>query len=77
MMTAINSKLSWSGALAAAVMALGVAGCAAVPERPAEAEVATCYATIGHVDCYTMPEPDRHPTGTIANVSGTDIWISR
>ena len=29
------------------------------------------------VDCYTMPETDRHPTGTIANVRGTDIWISR
>ncbi len=64
-------------ALAAAIMALGLTGCSAVPERPADAEVATCYATIGHVDCYTTPEPDRHPTGTIANVSGTDLWVSR
>ena len=64
-------------ALSAAIMALGLTGCAAVPERPVEAEVATCYATIGDVDCYTTPEPDRHPTGTIANVSGTNLWVSR
>ena len=64
-------------ALAAAIMALGLAGCAAALDRPVEAEVATCYATIGDVDCYTTPEPDRHPTGTIANVGGTNTWVSR
>ena len=76
-MTATNSNTSGVRAFAAAVVALGLAGCAAAPDRSVEAETATCYATIGHVDCYTTPEPDRHPVGTIANVSGTDIWVSR
>ena len=71
------SNTSGLRAFSAAIVALGVAGCAAVPERPAGAEVATCYATIGHVDCYTMPEPDRHSTGTIANVGGSNTWVSR
>ena len=76
-MTATNSNTSEVRAFAAAVVALGLAGCAAAPDRPLEPDVATCYATIGHVDCYTTPEPDRHPVGTIANVSGTDNWVSR
>ena len=73
-MTTTHSKTSGLRAFAAAIMALGVAGCAAAPDRSVAAETATCYATIGDVDCYTTPEPDRHPTGTIANVGGTNIW---
>ena len=76
-MTATNSNTSGVRAFAAAVVALGLAGCAAAPDRSVEAETATCYATIGHVDCYTMAEPDRRSTGTIANVGGTNAWVSR
>ncbi len=67
------------GALAAAIIALGLAGCAVFQEQPpgAEAELAYCYRTIAEVDCTTTPDPDRREVGQIANVSGTAIWVSR
>lgn len=67
------------GALAAAIIALGLAGCAVFQEQPpgSEAELAYCYRTIAEVDCYTTPDPDRREVGQIANLSGTAIWVSR
>ena len=67
------------GMLAAAITALGLAGCAAFQEQTpgAEAELAYCYKTIADVDCYAAPEPNRREVGQIANVTGTAIWVPR
>ncbi len=67
------------GALAAAIIALGLAGCAAFQEQTpgAEAELGYCYRTIAEIDCYTTPDPNRREVGQIANVTGTAIWVSR
>ena len=67
------------GALGAALIALGLTGCAVSQRQPlgAEAEIARCYRTIADVDCFATPEPSRREIGQIANVSGTTIWVSR